>query len=270
MGQNTHISWAHHTFNPWIGCTKVGPGCDNCYAEARDGRFHWTPEGWGAGKPRHRTRPENWKEPIKWNGKCAEARRRDRVFAASMADIFDNEIDPAWRADLFALIRETPHLDWLLLTKRVGNVAKMLPDDWGFGYQNVWLGATVVNQEEADRDIEKLIKLRAVCRFLSIEPMLEPIELRFNGGLSVDWIIVGAESGPRGRSFDLNWVRNIRQTVIWPAPRRRVSEYFRADTRPNLFFKQIIVSGNKVETPWLDTRRWEEVPLPKQGDSDDV
>jgi protein gp37 len=199
MGTNTSIEWCDKTFSPWEGCQKVGPGCDNCYAESRNARFGGgTAINWGAGAPRRRTSEANWKQPIKWN-KDAEAKGiRYRVFCSSLADVFDNAVDPQWRLDLFKLIRLTPNLDWLLLTKRIGNVDKMLADtlsklpidsQCGMGqwndhpiaqwpWPNVWIGATVVNQSEADRDIPKLLAIKAFKRFLSVEPMLGPINLK--------------------------------------------------------------------------------------------
>ncbi|AOK61950.1 hypothetical protein WM29_22725 [Burkholderia ubonensis] len=182
MAENSNIEWTDHTFNPFIGCTKVSPGCDHCYAEhLMDTRMHkvvWGPHG-----ERVRTSASTWRQPIRWNARHAEFSaahgRRQRVFCASLADVFDNAVDPAWRRDLFALIAQTPNLDWLLLTKRIGNVPTMLrhigvdriPD-------NVWLGATIVNQAEADRDIPKLLAVPARVHFLSMEPLLGPVELR--------------------------------------------------------------------------------------------
>ena len=185
MAENTKIEWATHTFNPWMGCTKVSPACDNCYAETlmdkRMGKVVW-----GAGQPRVRTGVKNWNLPLKWNREAERTGVRPRVFCASLADVFDNEVDPAWRNDLFDLIDATRNLDWLLLTKRIGNAARMLPsntshtDADGFAelYPHVWLGATVVNQEEADRDIPKLLAVPAAKRFLSIEPMLSHIDIK--------------------------------------------------------------------------------------------
>ncbi|AJG18781.1 phage Gp37/Gp68 family protein [Cupriavidus basilensis] len=195
MSESTKIEWTDATFNPWIGCTKVSPACDHCYAEvstpARTLRV-----AWGAKENRHRTSPDNWKLPRRWNAQHAEFfaanGRRRRVFCASLADVFDNAVDPAWRADLFKLIEATPNLDWLLLTKRIGNVAAMVPEatdliDYGEGWQsiwgqgewpvNVWLGATICNQEEADRDIPKLLAVPACVRFLSMEPLLGPVDI---------------------------------------------------------------------------------------------
>ena len=181
MAENSKIEWCDSTFNPWIGCTNVGPGCDHCYAEALMDK-RWRRVQWGIGKPRERTSAANWKQPLLWEKEhdafALMHGRRRRVFCASLADVFDNQAPAAWRAELFALIGLTPHLDWLLLTKRIGNVKQMLeqpgmPKD-GMP-SNVWLGATVVNQEEADRDIPKLLAVPARVRFLSIEPMLGPI-----------------------------------------------------------------------------------------------
>jgi protein gp37 len=197
MSENTKIEWATHTFNPWEGCQKVGPGCDNCYAEARNARFAGgTAINWGPGAPCRRTSAANWRKPVLWNADhkafFAVHGHRQRVFCSSLADVFDNEVDPAWRVDLFALIAATPNLDWLLLTKRIGNARRMLAeavaevefDDskiqpWTSEkpWPNVWLGATIVNQEEADRDIPKLLTVPAAKRFLSIEPLLGPVDI---------------------------------------------------------------------------------------------
>jgi protein gp37 len=151
-----------------------------------------------------------------------------------LADVFDNEVDPQWRFDLFKLIIATPNLDWLLLTKRVGNVQRMLcrvfscteADLANFVptvLPNVWLGATVVNQEEADRDIPKLLATPARVRFLSMEPLLGPVDIepylkpcRFvldgehvGTTPAVDWVIVGGESGKDARPMHPDWVRSL-------------------------------------------------------------
>jgi protein gp37 len=241
MAEHTEIAWADSTFNPWIGCTKVGPGCDHCYAEARmDKRLHHVQ--WGLGQPRSRT--QTWGQPVKWNREhehfFKKHGRRQRVFCASLADVFDNEVAPIWRADLFQLIDATPHLDWLLLTKRIGNVSKMLTEILRPGTmpKNVWLGATVVNQEEADRDIPKLLATPARVRFLSMEPLLGPVDLQrafrpvcdhgsvpgpggvggvtcpacegFGCRRGVDWVIVGGESGPHARRLNGDHARSLR------------------------------------------------------------
>ena len=243
MAENTKIEWTDHTFSPWTGCTKVSPACDHCYAEGwakRSGHVKW-----GSGQPRRRTSDANWRMPLKWDREAERTGVRPRVFCASLADVFDNEVDPAWRADLFKLIADTQNLNWLLLTKRVGNVMKManevanmprlgshnghlLAHHWRNGSppKNVWLGATVVNQEEADRDIPKLLTVPAAKRFLSIEPMLGPMLLPFerlrewnriallnqqeHAVSRIDWVIVGGESGPGARPMSPDWARSIR------------------------------------------------------------
>ena len=235
MAENTKIEWADHTFNPWEGCQKVGPSCDHCYAESRNARV-------------------NWLLPLKWNREAAESGIRPRVFCASLADVFDNAVPAQWRADLIDLIAETPHLDWLLLTKRIGNAHQMLIDatNHAAGWTalpNIWIGATICNQEEADRDIPMLLAVHSAKRFLSIEPMLGPVSFsdhhdwlgRSDGGMlcpdcpergvgidpaehndclgevenaapyiGIDWVIVGGESGPDARPMHPDWVRNLR------------------------------------------------------------
>jgi protein gp37 len=152
MAADSKIEWTDHTFNPWVGCTKVTPGCDHCYAESwarRSGLVKW-------GKnPRKRTSETYWRGPINWNTRAANFsqihHRRQRVFCASLADVFDNQVEAGWRSDLFALIRTCDRLDWLLLTKRPQNIANMLPPDWGDGYANVWLGTTAEDQKRFDQ-----------------------------------------------------------------------------------------------------------------------
>lgn len=239
MAENSGIEWTKHTFNPWIGCQKVGPGCDHCYAEAWDARgLQGQATRWGAHAERTRTSTANWKKPLAWDRAAYAAGERHRVFCASLADVFDNHpsVDPQWRRDLWALIAATPNLDWMLLTKRPGNVEKMLPHGWVGGWPNVWIGCTVVNQEEADRDIPKLLRVPARVRFLSMEPLLGPVDLtahlwgppqpcadcpkdadcgcnaipRNALGRSVSLVIVGGESGPGARPMHPAWVRSLR------------------------------------------------------------
>ena len=234
MAENTKIEWAHHTFNPWIGCTKVGPGCDHCYAE-KDFANRRKVVQWGAGQPRKRTAPSTWATPVKWNAEAERLGVRFRVFCASLADVFDNEVPVQWRRDLFDLIEKTPRLDWLLLTKRIGNAKRLYADayldsarSWP---QNVWIGATITSQGEADRDIPKLLAVPAAKRFLSMEPLLGPVDLlatgdtlcRCDGCMSmaskhpehagfqrIDWVIVGGESGPGARPMHPDWARSLR------------------------------------------------------------
>lgn len=223
MAEHTNISWCDSTFNAWMGCTKISPGCDHCYAEVNTAvRFHGV--RWGNDAARHKTAESTWKHPLAWNRKAKALGRRWLVFTNSLADVFDNAVPVEWRGDLGRLIRATPNLTWLLLTKRIGNAQKMMarwsPDDNPL--PNVWLGASVVNQEEADRDIWKLLATPAAKRFVSYEPALGPIDFtriqaphirNFNALKRLDWIIFGGESnqgGARARPVDLNWARMVR------------------------------------------------------------
>lgn len=234
MTENSNIEWTDHTFNPWRGCTQISPACDNCYAAAIAARFKSVV--WGG--PRKRTSVANWKNPIKWQRMAAQFfavhGRRQRVFCASMADVFDNQVNPNWRADLWDLILQTPDLDWLLLTKRPQNIEKMKPEFWDEIKGHVWLGTTVESQEVADRNIPHLLHHDSAVRFLSCEPLLGPIDL-INLGvdnwlnllpynslahtyiddkyrhLGVDWVIVGGESGPNARPMQAEWARSIRE-----------------------------------------------------------
>ena len=214
MGERTAIEWTDHTMNFWIGCTKVGPGCDFCYAEAGDARFNPDPADrhWGPGAPRRRTSPQYWRQPLKWNRRAAEQGQRRKVFCCSWADFFDNEIDPQWRRDAWGVIRATPNLDWQIVTKRIGNAPDMLPEDWGVGWSNVWLIATIVNQQEADRDPPKLLDIPAAIHGVSYEPALGPVDWRPWIRRGLKWIIWGGESDAQrngtARPFDIQWARD--------------------------------------------------------------
>lgn len=171
MVENSNIEWCDHTFNPWVGCTKISAACDNCYAEAHDRRFYQG-QHWGPHAARRRTSAANWKKP----------------------------------------------LAWLLLTKRPQNIKKMLPNNWGEGWSNVWLGTTAENQIEFDRRAEALAIVPAAVRFISAEPLLEEIEV---GNVldpppanspygAIHWVICGGESGPGARPMHPEWARSLR------------------------------------------------------------
>lgn len=210
MAEQSGISWTDATYNPWIGCTKVSPACDGCYAEADNNRRKWV-EGWGPGVPRKRTKTV--RDVMKWQREAAATGKPLRVFCASLADVFDNEVSQEWRDDLWALLRATPNLRWILLSKRIGNAPKMLPKDWSAeAYPHVGLMATLENQEVWDRDYRKLKAIPAAWHGVSAEPLLGPIDIGpmvFHHG-PVDWIITGGESGPLRRPLDMNAVRWMR------------------------------------------------------------
>lgn len=180
MGK-TKIEWCDFSFNPWVGCTKISAACDHCYAESWAKRIGQA-SLWQGG--RRRTADANWGQPLKWNAKARSEGVRRKVFCASLADVFDNQVPEKWRQDLWFTIALCDSLDWLLLTKRPQNIAKMLPKrladgqtvaDWP--WPNVWLGTTVENQEEADRRIPQLLAVPAKVHFLSCEPLLSGIDL---------------------------------------------------------------------------------------------
>lgn len=198
--KNSSISWTHHTFNPWIGCTKVSPGCANCYAEV-DRSTCFLGVKWGRGAPRHRTKTCG--DPLAHDRAAKRAGEIHRLFCASLADVFDPEVPMQWRSDLYDLIRKTRNLDWLLLTKRPSEINSLgVPPD------KVWLGTSVEDQYRADERIPELLKIPAAIHFLSVEPLLEPVDL---GGLhGIDWVIVGGESGPRLRPMKIEWARSLR------------------------------------------------------------
>ena len=220
MGENSKIEWCDHTFNPWLGCTPLSPACDFCYADGwakRTGQAHlWKGD-------RRRTALSNWQQPYKWNRNAAAKGIRYRVFCASLADVFDNQVPEEWRVDLWQVIHDTPSLDWLLLTKRPQNIGDMLPRSSTWPWPNVWLGTTAENQAEADRRIPQLLATPAAVRFLSCEPLLGPISLdrwpvgsmfpaamlgKVEGGF--DWVIAGGESGPGARPMHPGWGRSLR------------------------------------------------------------
>lgn len=232
MGAETNIEWTDHTFNPWWGCVKVSPGCANCYAATFDARTHGTSKHvtakgetrephWGKDAPRRFFGDKHWREPLKWNRDAERDGVRRRVFCASMADVFEDRPDLVEPRDrLFALIHATKSLDWLLLTKRPERVMEIVPESWCDGFPgNVWFGTTAENQDEADRRIPHLLSVPAAVRFLSVEPLLGPVNLHRlsdqNGLASpgidgIDWVIVGGESGPGARPCDVAWIRSVR------------------------------------------------------------
>ena len=224
MAETSGIAWTRSTFNPWMGCTKVGPGCDNCYASVST-PVRTMEIGWGAGQPRKRTSIANWVKVNHWNKLAPSSEFAGRkgfwpVFTASLADVWDNEVPIEWLIDYLELVRRCPNLTFLIVTKRIGNVMKRLREafeclkgrpgatfgdplikmlaDWlaGLPPPHVWLIVTVVNQTEANRDIIKLLRTPARVRGLSIEPQLGPIELWRLSALDFEEDAEGAEVYP--------------------------------------------------------------------------
>jgi protein gp37 len=254
MAQDSKIEWTTHTFNPWRGCTKVSAGCKNCYADTLSKRNPSVLGIWGPKGTRVIASESMWREPIKWNDDAKKRGVRERVFCASLADVFEGwETMPVGvysmirnaRARLFRLIEATPSLDWLLLTKRPENIIKQVrevyddclvePGKWLPA--NVWLGTSVENQATADERIPHLLRVPAAVRFLSMEPLLMPVNIRsieiddevrtvlfpltgeviFEGrnepaplkGGGIHWVIVGGESGPNARPCNIDYIRSV-------------------------------------------------------------
>lgn len=202
MARQSLIGWTDATFNPWLGCSKISPGCTHCYAEAWSSRYGMAP--WG-NHPRKRTSAANWSAPVRWNHEAEQSGRRPKVFCASLADVFDLQAPDSWRRDLFDLIARTPSLDWLVLTKRPENALTWC-DEIGTR-PNVWLGVSVEDQKRADERLPILRQIPAAIRFVSAEPLIEGVRLDL---LGIDWVIVGGESGPGARAMTPDWARSIR------------------------------------------------------------
>jgi protein gp37 len=231
--QNSKIEWCDHTFNPWHGCIEVSPGCTNCYARTLNHRYGF--DNWGPAKTTSRRMMSDnyWRQPLKWDKQAKAEGIRRRVFCASMADVFEEhpEVENA-RMQLFNLIDTTPHLDWLLLTKRPENVARMMAP-WLEGTnfpENIWLGTSCEDQPRADERIPHLLRIPAKVRFLSCEPLLGSVDLSlirvedrpigydkdgrsiYRPDLpgSISWVIVGGESGHGARPMHPDWARSLR------------------------------------------------------------
>jgi protein gp37 len=183
MAQNSAISWTDHTWNPWMGCSKVSPACDGCYAEAlMDHRFGQV--SWG-NHPRRRTSVKVWNDPYRWQKQAEENGTRPFVFCASLSDIFDNQVDPKWRTEAFEVMRKTPNLIYLLLTKRPQNIAKLSAEAGGLP-ANAAIGTTVEDRKRAFMNVSALLnasanlalaKTSALFNFISGEPLLEEFDL---------------------------------------------------------------------------------------------
>lgn len=206
LGKRSKISWTHHTFNTIWGCTKVSKGCDNCYAFVWARRLGY--KVWGRKAGRRTFGESHWNDPLLWNRQAQARSERHRVFCSSMADVFDEHpVTKAQLEKLWDLIRKTPFLDWLILTKRPERIAQSLPGDWKDGYPNVWLGTSIESPKYLCR-ADELRRIPAVVRFLSLEPLLAPIpDLNLEG---IDWVVCGGESATAFRPMELDWARQIR------------------------------------------------------------
>jgi len=205
MGLDTKIAWTDSTWNLAWGCMKVSPGCANCYAEGIAREKAW--DVWGKDKPLRVLGPDYWNEPRKWNRAAEKDGKRHRVFCSSMTDwAMDHPGLVPLRARLWDLVRETPWLDWQLLTKRPENIRRFLPNDPAI-VARLWLGVSIESQEYAFR-ADALRSLPCAVRFISYEPALGPLDdLDLTG---IDWVIFGGESGPTFRPMKVEWARTMR------------------------------------------------------------
>lgn len=212
MAENSKIAWCDHTMNFWMGCTKISPACDNCYAEdLMDHRYKKV--SWGPHGKRQLTAQSTWRKPTQWNKKQHPDGRRWRVFTLSLGDFFDNQADKMWRDEAWNIINHTENLEWLILTKRPQNIKNMLPSDWGDGYNNVRFGITVENQTEADRRIPIIRDVPAkLTPFISFEPLLGDIDLGYLAVMrevGISQAIIGGESGNSARPMNREWVDSL-------------------------------------------------------------
>lgn len=241
MTEQTGIQWTDSTWNPWHGCAKVSPGCDHCYMFREKRQYGQDPEKVVRSKT-------TFDSPLHWVTRPGEVRL---VFTCSWSDWFIKDADP-WRDEAWAIIKQTPHLTYQILTKRPARIARHLPADWGDGYPNVWLGVSVENQKYADSRIPVLLNVPAQVRFLSCEPLLGPLTfpLPCEGSTfwsGIHWVIVGGESGKDFRTMDAQWARGLRDQCV-------------AAGTP-FFFKQYSGVRPKMLGRELDGREWNEFPV---------
>ena len=213
MGKTTSIAWTDKTWNPWQGCHKVSAGCANCYMHREKKRYGQDPGTVVRSKPPTFNAPKKWADPA-------------LVFTCSWSDFFIAEADP-WRDEAWEIIRATPHLTYQILTKRPERIARCLPAGWGDGWPNVWIGVSVEDQAAADERIPHLLAAVGAHKFLSVEPLLGPVNLETafavcdrdgeslgprcnrDGSPAIGWCIVGGEGGPGARPCDVAWIRSL-------------------------------------------------------------
>jgi protein gp37 len=226
MAEISNIEWTEATWNCWHGCAKVSAGCKNCYMFTEKRAYGQDPERVVRSKT-------TFDAPLKWLKRhlTKGTPLPKYCFTCSWSDFFIAEAD-AWRPEAWQIIRDTPRITYQILTKRIERVRECLPPDWGNGYQNVWLGVSVENQDLADKRIPLLLDTPAVLRWISAEPLLGPLDLahitgedQFYNALrgtihfrerreaiatpGLDWIVVGGESGHEARPCQLDWIRDI-------------------------------------------------------------
>jgi len=237
MAQLSPIEWTDATWNPVTGCTKVSPGCKNCYAARMANRLK------AMGQPRYAAgfrvtlQRDLLFQPLRW-------RSPRRIFVNSMSDLLHDEVPLDFIREVFAVMESAHWHVFQVLTKRSQRLREIAPQVvWP---PNVWMGVSVENAAYLRR-IADLARIPAAVRFLSLEPLLGPLErLPLRG---IDWVIVGGESGPKARPMDPGWVRDIRNQC-------------RAAEVP-FFFKQWGGTRKAAAGRLLDGRTWDEMPAPE-------
>jgi protein gp37 len=217
MGEVTAIQWTDKTWNPWVGCHKVSPGCAHCYMFSGMERF--------GRSPNVVVRTKTWGQPPKWHREALGRNVFDFVFTCSWSDFFIEEADP-WRREAWGLMRDTGSLIYQVLTKRIDRAAEWIREqvygpaefgDWtlsamgGGVVPNIWIGTSVEDRRFGLPRIDRLREIPAAVRFLSVEPLLEDLGTIDLAG--IDWVIVGGESDQgkaKGRPFDVRWARSLR------------------------------------------------------------
>lgn len=238
MAEKSNIEWTDSTWNPVTGCTKISPGCKNCYAETFAERFRGVP-----GHPFEqgfdlRLWQERLELPLKW-------KQPRTIFVNSMSDLFHEKVPADFIFKVFETMQAAHRHTFQILTKRsdrLRRLARSLP--WP---TNVWMGVSVESPKYIFR-IDDLREVPTAVRFLSIEPLLEEIPMLDLGG--IDWVIVGGESGPKSRPMNANWVRLIRREC--------------KGQHVPFFFKQWGGTRKKLAGRVLDGRTWDEMPVPKE------
>lgn len=235
--KSSKIEWTESTWNPTTGCSKISSGCKNCYAERMSKRL----QSMGVDKYKDgfklRIHPEVLDEPYSW-------RNPRTVFVNSMSDLFHEDMPLEYIQSVFKVMNENPIHTFQVLTKRA-DILQEYSDQLVWS-KNIWMGVTVEDQENINR-VDKLRKIKANVKFLSIEPLIGRIE---NLNLSnIDWVIVGGESGPGAREMNKDWVVEIKQQC--------------QDQKTHFFFKQWGGVNKKKAGRLLEGQTWDEMPLKK-------
>jgi protein gp37 len=235
------LQWGHATWNPYIGCRKISPGCAHCYMFRDQVKYGRDPT------QIRRTSDHTFYAPLR-------RRQPHVIFTCSWSDFFIEEAD-VWRDDVWDVIRRTPHHIYQVLTKRPERMRRCLPPDWGEGWPHVWLGVTAENQRAADGLLPLLLDTPAAMRWVCAEPLLGPLDLSAYLDIwrheatdqlaRLNWVITGAETGSGSRSMNEDWVRTLRDQCVAAGVR--------------FWYKQNAVDGRRIGSPRLDRRIWSEM-----------